>query len=58
MLIIPLIGTIAERHRTDNAREIADRVQAVQEYNIMMGILEDPNEDDEDEEGEDNEDNE
>lgn len=44
MKIIPLIGTILDRHKTDNAREIADTVKSVQDYNIMMGILEDPSE--------------
>lgn len=54
MKIIPLIGTILERHKADNAKAIAEKVEAIQEYNIMMGILEDPNaeEDQEDEDDE------
>lgn len=55
MKIIPLVGTILERLRADNEREKAAKVEAIQEYNIMMGILEDPSEDDEDLEGEDDE---
>lgn len=56
MKIIPLVGTILERLRADNDREKATKVEAVQEYNIMMGILEDPTEGDEDEmEGKDDE---
>lgn len=55
MKIIPLVGTILERLRADNEREKAAKVEAIQEYNIMMGILEDPLEDDEDLEGEDDE---
>jgi len=47
MKVVPLIGTVLERHRTDNAREIAENVKAVQDYNIMMGNLEDPSEGDE-----------
>ena len=56
MVIIPLIGTILERHRTDIAKATAEKVDAVQAYNIMLGNLEDPNEEaEEDEEGEDDE---
>ena len=55
MKIIPLVGTILERLRADNEREKAAIVEAIQEYNIMMGILEDPSENDEDLEGEDDE---
>lgn len=44
MKIIPLVGTILERLRADNEREQAAKVNAIQEYNIMMGILEDPSE--------------
>ena len=42
MKIIPLIGSILDRHKTDNAREVAEGVKAVSDYNIMMGNLEDP----------------
>lgn len=52
MKIISLVGTILERLRADNEREKAAKVSAIQEYNIMMGILEDPSEDDEETEEE------
>ena len=45
--------TVYERQLNEIARAQAERAKAVQEYNIMMGYLEDPNEDDE--EGEDDE---
>ena len=51
---IPPSDTILERHLNENARALAERANAVQEYNIMMGYLEDPSEEDE-EEGEDDE---
>lgn len=35
-----------------NARAEAAKVQAVQSYNVMMGNIEDPSEDEEDEEDE------
>ena len=50
---IPPSDTILERHLNENARALAERARAVQEYNIMMGYLEDPNEDEE--EGEEDE---
>ena len=52
MKIIPLMGTILERLRADNEREKAAKVEAIQEYNIMMGILEDPSEGDDETEDE------
>ena len=52
MKIIPLIGSILDRHKTDNAREIAEGVKSVTDYNIMMGNLEDPAEGEEMEEKE------
>lgn len=55
MKIIPLMGTILERLRADNEREKAAKVEAIQEYNIMMGILEDPSEGDDETEDEDDE---
>lgn len=58
MKIIPLIGTILDRHKTDNAKATAEKVDAVQTYNIMLGILEDPNEDIEEDEEEEDEDDE
>lgn len=45
--IIPLVGTLLERHKADNAKSIAEKVEAIQAYNIMMGLLEDPSEEDE-----------
>lgn len=56
MRIIPLIGTLLERHKADNAKAIADKVEAIQVYNIMMGNLEDPSEEDENEEEEEDDD--
>ena len=50
MKIIPLIGSILERHKIDNAREVAEGVKSVTDYNIMMGNLEDHAEGDEMEE--------
>lgn len=55
MKIIPLIGSILERHMADNAKAIAVKVEAIQEYNIMMGLLEDPSAEDDEEEDEDDE---
>lgn len=52
MKIIPLMGTILERLRADNEREKTAKVEAIQEYNIMMGILEDPSEGDDETEDE------
>lgn len=46
---VPLKGTILERHLEENERaELAD-LRAVQDYNIMMGNIEDPSEEEEDE---------
>ena len=45
-----LIGTILEKHLQENARATTETVKAVQDYNIMMGNLEDPSEEDEMEE--------
>ncbi|MBR2548779.1 MAG: hypothetical protein IKG47_00255 [Oscillospiraceae bacterium] len=42
MKVIPLTSTILDRHLAENARATAEDVKAVQDYNIMMGILEDP----------------
>lgn len=47
MKIIRLAGTILERHLNENARALAEEMKAVQDYNIMMGNLEDPSEDEE-----------
>lgn len=45
--------SIFERHLTENARAEAAEVKAVTDYNIMMGNLEDPSEEEEEEEAED-----
>lgn len=41
-----------ERKMNEIARAMAAEVKAVQDYNIMMGVLEDPAEDEEDEQEE------
>ena len=41
-----LTGTIYERHQYENLLAQAAEMKAVQDYNIMMGNLEDPAEDD------------
>ena len=53
MKIITLQTTILERHQADNARAAAEKVEAVQTYNIMLGNLEDPSEEDGEEEEDD-----
>lgn len=50
MQIIRKSGTIIERHLNENARAEAAELKAVVDYNIMMGNIEDPSEDDEQEE--------
>lgn len=40
-------GTILERHLNELNRVETAKLKAVQDYNIMMGILEDPGEFDE-----------
>jgi len=52
MQIQKLNETIEQQTERERAQSMAARSKAVQDYNIMMGILEDPSED---EEGEDNE---
>lgn len=42
--VIPPRERIIERHLNENAREVVADVKAVQDYNLMMGNLEDPNE--------------
>lgn len=41
-----------ERVLTELERERVDTMRSIQDYNIMMGILEDPSEEEEDEEDE------
>ena len=41
-----------ERKMNEIARALTAEVKAVQDYNIMMGVLEDPAEDEEDEQEE------
>ena len=38
-------GTILERHLNELNRAETAKLKAVQDYNIMMGILEDPDDD-------------
>lgn len=47
---IKLGRTILERHLDELDRAQTARVMAVQDYNIMMGNLEDPSEDEEEKE--------
>ena len=42
MEVVKLRGTILERHQNENVRAEAVDLKAVTDYNIMMGILEDP----------------
>lgn len=47
-------GSIYERHLAESARAKAEELKALADYNIMMGNLDDPSEDEgEGEEGED-----
>lgn len=45
MKMIPLVGTIIDRHKAESTREISENTKAITDYNIMMGNLEDPSED-------------
>lgn len=47
MKVTSLAGTILERHQNENARAKTEDMKSVQDYNIMMGNLEDPNEEEE-----------
>ena len=47
---IPRTESPYERAIDDNTRATAARVKAVQDYNIMMGILDDPTEEGENDE--------
>lgn len=47
-----LTGTIYERHQYENLLAQAAEMKAVQDYNLMMGNLEDPAEDGEEDETE------
>ncbi len=49
MQIVPMTGTLIDRHNEENAQAIAESSRAAIDYNIMMGILEDPNEEEESE---------
>lgn len=44
MKMIPLLGTIIDRHKTEITREVSENTKAITDYNIMMGNLEDPSE--------------
>jgi len=50
MQIIRTNGRIIDRHLNEAARAEAAELKAVVDYNIMMGTIEDPSEDDEQEE--------
>lgn len=52
MRIKPLVISVEEQTEQEMAAATAARAKAVQDYNIMMGILEDPSEDEEGEEDE------
>ncbi|MBQ6403850.1 MAG: hypothetical protein IJI27_08090 [Oscillospiraceae bacterium] len=54
MQIIKTIGSIIERHLNENARAEVVGLNAVVDYNIMMGNIEDPSEDEEESEVENN----
>lgn len=47
MQIIRRSGTIIERHLNEAARAEAEELRALVDYNIMMGNIEDPSEDEE-----------
>ena len=46
MKIIKLAGSILDRHLAEAAQARVAEQQALIDYNIMMGVLEDPSEDD------------
>ncbi len=50
MKIEKIAGTPEQQAEQEYAEATAARAKAVQDYNIMMGILEDPSEEDEEEE--------
>ena len=52
MKIIQLVGTLLERHLTENTRAEVEKTKALNDYNIMMGNLEEPISEDEETEGE------
>ena len=51
MEIVRLRGTILERHQNENSRAAAAELKAVTDYNIMMGNLEDPTEEEDENNG-------
>lgn len=42
MKIIRLMGTLSERHLNENTRAEVEKSKALTDYNIMMGNLEEP----------------
>ena len=51
MKVIRPTETILQRHERENTQARAAQLKAITDYNIMMGLLEDPNaEEDEEEE--------
>lgn len=53
MVIEKLSMTPQQQAEKENAEALAARTQAIQDYNIAMGNLEDPSEDEEEGDGED-----
>lgn len=49
MKLIRFTGSLRERHEAENARAAAEELKAMVDYNIMMGNLEDPKEEEEEE---------
>ena len=45
--VITPVGRLIDRHLEENLRAVVADLQAVQDYNIMMGTMEDPREEDE-----------
>lgn len=46
--VIKPSGRIIDRHYDENMRADLADIKAVQDYNIMMGVMEDPGEEEED----------
>lgn len=54
MEAVKLSGTILERHLNELNRAETEKLKAVQAYNIMLGNLDDPSEDEDEGEEENN----
>lgn len=46
--VITPVNRVIERHLEENLRAAVADIQAVQDYNIMMGMMEDPREEEDD----------